>query len=194
MRRTRSGLLVARLERKTARRQNLAHRVRIDGLREVEALAPLATKRLQSVDLLRVLDALGDHLEPERPAELDDRVCDCRFLGAVPDALDQPRMLELLGRNVDAQADLGIVDRPVARLTAGLSQHPAPERDDESTLLRQRDELGGGDQTPALVLPTDQGLDTEKRTLFQTDDRLVVKDELVLLYSVLELALDLETS
>ena len=52
----------------------------------MEALGELAAQDLQVVELLALLDAVGDHLEPEVVREPDDRAHDLERAGVVADA------------------------------------------------------------------------------------------------------------
>src|SRR4051812_29969407 len=69
---------------------------------EVEALVLIAAHRLERVELLERLDALGDHLEPQAVRERDDRLHDRRVVGARHQVLDE------------AAIDLELVDRKAA--------------------------------------------------------------------------------
>ena len=60
-----------------------------------------------------------------------------------PDRLDEVVLLELAGRQVDADLEVGQVEPelPFARLAAGFAQDPAAHRDDVAGLLGEVDEL-----------------------------------------------------
>ncbi len=99
----------------------------------------------------------------------------------VTDVADQVALLQVPARDVhgDAQA-LARRDAaaPLLDATAGVLQHPAPERDDLARLLRHRDELPRQHAAVHGVLPAHEGLDAEQLRGLQVDDRLELEEEL----------------
>ena len=65
------------------------------------------------------------------------------------------------------------------RLPASLLERPLADRHDETRLLRQRDELVGGNQPPLRMLPPDQGLDPDDFLRIDLDLRLILQKQLV---------------
>src|SRR5437773_2633137 len=96
----------------------------IRGLREVVALAELATEVAQALELPRAEAALGD--------DAADVVHECR--------LAQLRRGEIDGEREALRRAVGLPGRD---LTAGLLEHPAAEGQDRAVLFRERDELVG---------------------------------------------------
>jgi hypothetical protein len=80
------------------------------------------------------------------------------------------------------------ISLPCARQSRQLAQRraedPGADRHDQPVLLRERDELVGGDQAPLAVRPAQQRLARGHRAVGERDDRLVVDLELVALERV----------
>ena len=88
--------------------------------------------------------------------------------------------MQLTGGDVHAHAELvgnGVVPPPTAQVGTGPLEHPAPQRDYEPGLLRNRDELSREQKAPIGVVPTNQRLNTVDPTIAQLDDGLVVHQE-----------------
>ncbi len=77
-------------------------------------------------------------------------------------------------------------DVPIRRLEAGLLEHPAAERNDETGLLGQRDEAVRADQAQSRVLPAHERLEALERTVGQAQLRLVLEEELGAVQRTLE--------
>ena len=75
---------------------------------------------------------------------------------------------------------------PPDRLATRLFQRPGSERDDQSGLLGQRDELHRRNESPLRVLPTDQRLEPEQCAGVERDHRLVVDAHLAPLDGAVE--------
>jgi hypothetical protein len=121
--------------------------------------------------------ALADVLHHGRLGDLEldasrrnPRLCDDR---------DGPsrelRIAQLYGRDVDRQR----ADWPVARVAAGLGDHPVAERLDQSDLLGHGDEHRWWDVADLRVLPADQRLDADDGAVRSRICRLVGDRELV---------------
>jgi hypothetical protein len=129
---------------------------------------------------------LGE-LEPELPR--------ARTGDDLSHLLDEARVGELLGREVDREAEgpVGQQRGPARHLGCGRRHHPAAERHDEAGLLRQRDEAGRREQPAARVLPADQRLEPHDREVApHVDDRLVDEAELPRGQAVPDLPLQVE--
>ena len=63
--------------------------VLLNSLGEVEALSPGAPEPHEFADLRRVLDALRDHIHPQRVGEADDRTDDRGVVGIDADTVDE---------------------------------------------------------------------------------------------------------
>src|SRR5436190_3936427 len=85
-----------------------------------------------------------------------------------------------------------ILRTPRRRLTTGLLHDPHPHGDDQSGLLRRRDELPWGQQPPMWMHPPDQGFDTLDASGSEIHDRLVVQSELAAAEGAPEVGLHLE--
>ncbi len=119
-------------------------------------------------------DRLG-HLEEEL-VRLDACCLDDRA-----DVVDEPRFLELLRGEVHChrqELSVGIDLPPPGCLHAGLVQHIAAERPDQTGLLRERDEIRGVDEPPRGVPPADERLEARDPTRPERDDRLEIDREL----------------
>ena len=73
-------------------------------------------------------------------------------------------------------------ERPVpgSRLDASGSQHPLTDRDDQAAFLRDRNEIGGRDETPAGVVPSQQRLIAGDFQGGAVEERLVRQGQLSL--------------
>ena len=86
------------------------------------------------------------------------RAPSCR---APRDVLDQPRPTHLPRRHVDAHREVSPPARrcaPASGLATRLGEHPAPDLDDSSRLLGERDELRRRQQAARRMLPADERL------------------------------------
>ena len=112
----------------------------------------------------------------------------------VPDRLDEVRLLELAGREVDADPELRQpeAELPLAGLAARLAQDPAAHRDDVAGLLGDVDELARHQQRPVRRLPADERLEPDDRAAAELDDRLVVEAELAAVLDAAQLAGEVE--
>ena len=59
-------------------------------------------------------------------------------------------------------------------LAASLSQHPRPDRHNQTSFLGHRDELSWCNQAKTGSLPSDERLEAAQATIFQRHDRLIV--------------------
>ena len=92
--------------------------------------------------------------------------------GSTPDsrrvAVISSTSVERLNCTLDRFTDIqtsaaGAPVLPRLQLTAGLLEHPPPQRDDEAGALRQRNELERRDQAQHRMLPSDQRLEAHDR-------------------------------
>jgi len=79
---------------------------------------------------------------------------------------------------------------PGCELRAGGCQNPLANRDDQTGILSQRNEVAGRDQTMLRMLPSHEGLGAEDPTP-GVDLRLIVEEELVLLQRQVQILLEL---
>ena len=78
------------------------------------------------------------------------------------DAVDEAELLDLAGRDVDADERLGrdaALGEPAGGLAAGLAEDPATDRQDRAGLLGDLDEPVGHDHAVLGVVPADERLD-----------------------------------
>ena len=110
------------------------------------------------------------HLEGQ-DVRVDPRVADL-----ADDLLDEARMLQLEGREVDAQAEVleTRLAMPFDDLPGRRLEHEPAEGEDRVVLLGQVDELGRVDRSAHRVVPADERLDADDASAVQLDDRLVV--------------------
>ena len=94
--------------------------------------------------------------------------------------VDKGSVNELGTGHVDGDADPQTVPAPLGRLADGLVDDPAPQGVELACFFRDPDELGGVDQS-ATAPPAKERLDAPALAATQVDDRLVMKDEIVLL-------------
>ena len=116
-----------------------------------------------------------------------------------PNQTGQFRIGELPAGEVHTDRDrveIPLVQRevtpPLRHLSAGLLQHPAPQRDHQPGFFRHRHELGRPHQ-PAVPLPAQEGLETGQPAGAQADLRLVVKQEFLPLKGVPQIGLEPES-
>ena len=76
---------------------------------------------------------------------------------------------------------------PALRLPTGRLQHPLSDRDDQSGLFGQRDEVTRWDHTHHRVLPTDQGLDADHALGVDGVLRLIMQHHALLLDGLFDL-------
>src|SRR2546429_6420018 len=100
--------------------------------------------------------------------------------------VDKGSVNELGTGHVDGDADPQTVPAPLGGLADGLVHDPAPQGVELARFFRDPDELGRVDQS-ATAPPAKEGLDAPALAASEVDDRLVLKDELVLLQCVLEI-------
>src|SRR5690349_19028452 len=101
---------------------------------------------------------------------------------------DELGVLELPSREVDRH----LQGTPVLLLERGapcarLVQHPFPERDDQTRLLCERDELERTELTLGRVLPADERFVAGDLVRLEVDDRLVFERELTALERIAQL-------
>ena len=65
---------------------------------------------------------------------------------------------ELARRDVHGHADLAPARAPVGQLAKRRAENPRTDRRDQPVLLRERDELVGGDRPPLAVRPANERL------------------------------------
>jgi hypothetical protein len=82
---------------------------------------------------------------------------------------------------------------PTRDLAAGLLEHPRSEREDQTTVLGELDELGGGEDSPLGVVPPDERLGSDDAVITYRDDRLVVEPKLVPIDGSSQLVLALQS-
>ena len=77
--------------------------------------------------------------------------------------IDEARLAELHSADVDSEGEMGHGDMggPSRKLRAGCLQNPVAERENEAGLFSQRDEFARGEDSPAGVVPADQGFRTD---------------------------------
>ena len=87
-------------------------------------------------------------------------------------------------------------DHPLQRiaLAARLPEHPGADLHDETRLFRQRDEVERHHQAPRGVVPAHERFEPRDVTRRQSDHRLEVQDELLVLDRPLEVGLQLEAA
>src|SRR5205814_10252363 len=87
-----------------------------------------------------------------------------------------------------------LADAPCAGLPARLVQDPLAELVDQARLLSQRDEVGGRDQALPGMLPANERLESDHRSVCEIHDRLVVENELPALDGPSEVGLQIEAA
>ena len=107
----------------------------LSGGGDVEALRELAAEHLQVVELLALLDAVGDHLEPEVVREADDRAHDLERARVVADAghqrardldrvareaVQQPQRRRARAEVVDVRVHAELLERLLEHLAGGF--------------------------------------------------------------------------
>ena len=111
-------------------------------------------------------EALGD-LERERAS------------GNRREKLGEPghevRLRELASRHVDGDREVGVVMQPAQRVL----EHAPAQRDDQSRVLGERDEVAGRDEPELGMVPAHERFERHRRPGANVDDRLVVDDQLV---------------
>src|SRR6202011_5088958 len=88
---------------------------------------------------------------------------------------------ELIGRDVDRDADLEAFPGPRRSLARCLAENPASDRDDQPAVLGQWDEFIGFDDASQGMAPADQRLGADHPTAGEIEDRLVEQEELLVL-------------
>jgi hypothetical protein len=150
----------------------------------------LAQRRQPATDRLRVLDELGLREFHGDPPGAHSCPGDCRG-----DVVGKARVLDLPGGHVDVDHDGAAKEAlplPAVDLADHLTKDPAPDRNDQSTLLGEADELPREQQTAAGVPPAKECLETDDRAAPEVDHRLVVEEQLATLDGQGEVALELE--
>ena len=182
-------------------RQNLISRTWAG---EVEPLCLLAAERPKQCHLLRLLDPFGYDPQAQRVRQCQNRTHDRRVgvvraqpreSGLVEDRLDlwhQAWLAELPCRQVDRDRHVRPTVRdPLARLSTGFAQYPAPQRGDETRFLSQRDELPRRDHSTLGMLPAHQCFDTHDLAAREGDARLIVQHQLAMVDGVPEVVFHL---
>ena len=77
-------------------------------------------------------------------------------------------------------------------LTAGLLEHPRPDREDHPGVFEHGQEVLGLDDTPDRVAPTKEGFHPPDSDAVELEDGLVDEEELVLLERLTQVGLELE--
>ena len=102
---------------------------------------------------------------------------------------------DLEGGDVDAEGEVPEPPSlPGAKLLQGVAEDPGPQGLDQADLLRQGDELVGGDEAPRGLGPAQQRLQAREAPLPKLQDGLVVQEELVLLQGLPEAHLQVHAS
>ncbi len=133
---------------------------------------------------LEVLEPPGGGLEIAHQGRLGDlererlRVEATRLEG-LTDVVDESVALELAARDVDRNRQLGAASAPGGHLGTGVVEDPAPDVDDLTAGLQQRDEFVGLDLAQGGVLPTNERFDADRGEVVEVVDRLVDEPELV---------------
>ena len=97
------------------------------------------------------------------------------------DVRDEVRLGELAGGEVDADDERPrgrVPALPVADLLARRLEHPAADRQDESRLLRERDERQRRHEAADRVLPAEERLHADHPAAAELHERLVVEAQL----------------
>ena len=114
--------------------------------------------------------------------EVDQRRRHACSIDGPGDPLDQVRLPELLGGEVDGHPDVppdpGIV-APFRQLPECVVEYPDPDRNDEADGLGDGDELVRRDRAEGRVVPTEQRLEPGDVEARQVEDRLVLEVELI---------------
>jgi hypothetical protein len=131
-------------------------------------------------DLLQPLAGRADIAHQRRLGDLErqHRRRDARLVRRPVDVLGEALAPELERGDVHRHADLVACGLLARRLTTGLAEHPAPDRDDLARLLGQWYELVGGHDAALGVVPADQRLRADDRLAVEVEDRLVEQEEL----------------
>ena len=110
------------------------------------------------------------------------------------DVGDELRIGELARRQIhgDREPLLRVALLPNASVAARLGEHLTADLDDETVLLRDRDEVVRRHEPARRVLPADECLERDHPVLGERDDRLVLHDELVFLQGSAQVGLELE--
>jgi hypothetical protein len=104
----------------------------------------------------------------------------CSFAQRLLDTLDEARLMELGGGNVDREPRHNQVGcRPAGGLAACLLQDPTVDGGDQAAFLGDGNEAARHDQPAARASPADQRLGAGQRAGRDVDLGLVVKHELV---------------
>ncbi len=102
-------------------------------------------------------------------------------LQGLQDALGQVGVRELARGQVDRQAQRRQPPAvPLHQLLRGGAQHPVADRDDQTGLFRQRDEVARRDHPALRVAPADEGLDADGVPPIQAGLWLIMELELAL--------------
>src|SRR6188472_906445 len=110
------------------------------------------------------------------------------------DLTDERPVLELARGDVDAErqwAELREAAAPVDRLCTCGPEHPSADRDDETHLLGEGNEVERRDQSAIRMLPAQERLGARDRLVRELHVRLVVDVELAALERVAEVRLEL---
>ena len=103
---------------------------------------------------------------------------------------------QLASRDVHPHGEglvVGSRQLPAPRVAARLVQNPLPDRDDQTGLLGERDEVGRRQEAAVRVLPAHEGLHAHDRAGFHRDLGLEVDPELLTLDRLPECVLGVET-
>ncbi len=147
-------------------------------------------------DLLQLAHGIHRHLDVLHGHRLGNLEFDPGGIaGVLPhDAVDHPgeaELLELWRRDVDPdphRRQAGVP--PVSQVVADAAQNPFADRNDESRLLAQADEVARRDQPPRRMVPPDQRFERDDFLPVAVEDRLIVKDQLIALEGVVQTLLE----
>jgi hypothetical protein len=79
---------------------------------------------------------------------------------------------------------------PRAQVMADPPQHPLADRNDESRLFGQADEIAGRDQPSGRMVPPDQCLQRDDLLPVAVEDRLIMNHQLFALHRVMQTLLE----
>ena len=117
--------------------------------------------------------------------QLDHKVSrlEPRLIERLSDILHQVPVLQVAAGDIHSDAQSRSArygTAPGVQFTTGLPQHPAPELDDLTALLRHLDEAGGHQHPEFRMPPAHQRLDAEEAARAEVDYGLILDEELLI--------------